>query len=33
MTHRQEKAGKYSLNVLIMSDCYFGLDIEKDVKY
>lgn len=33
VTYRQEKQGKYSLNISVMSDCYFGLDIEKDFKY
>jgi len=33
VTSRQEKQGKYSLNISVMSDCYFGLDIERDVKY
>lgn len=33
ITYRQEKQGKYSLNVNVMSDCYFGLDIDKDFKY
>ena len=33
ITYRQEKQGKYALNVILMSDCYFGLDIEKDFKY
>lgn len=33
ITAKQDKAGKYSLTVCIMSDSYFGLDIEKDFKY
>lgn len=33
ISYRQEKQGKYSLNIAIMSDCYFGLDIIKDIKY
>ena len=32
-TSRQEKQGRYTLNLKIMSDCYFGLDLEKDFKY
>jgi hypothetical protein len=31
--YHQEKPGKYSLTVQIMSDCYFGLDLERVLKY
>ena len=30
---RQEKQGLYSLSIYLLSDCYFGLDIETTVKY
>lgn len=33
VNYRQEKQGKYALSVQILSDCYFGLDLERDVKY
>lgn len=33
VTYRQEKQGKYAISINVMSDCYFGLDIEKDLKY
>jgi len=31
--YRHEKAGTFSLNVYLLSDCYYGLDIETSVKY
>ena len=33
VNYRQEKQGKYTMSILLMSDSYFGLDIEKDMKY
>jgi hypothetical protein len=33
VTFRQEKQGRYALTLKLMSDCYFGLDIERDFKY
>lgn len=33
MNYRQERQGKYSITINVMSDCYFGLDVEKDLKY
>jgi hypothetical protein len=33
VTYRQERQGKYSITINVMSDSYFGLDVEKDLKY
>lgn len=30
---RNEKPGQYSLSIYLISDCYYGLDIETSVKY
>ena len=28
-----QKAGNYSLNVHVLSDCYYGLDVERIAKF